>query len=124
MAAYDRGAVSEVVADGCGVLAERNDVPGLASAVLQARALDRRRVRDLVVRRYDLRRMVDRYEELYRLCRAGRADRADEVRFAPWELPDIGYGGESGTEVGAARDAIPLTAGETASPLMAEMRSV
>ncbi|MCA0960563.1 glycosyltransferase [Salipiger bermudensis] len=124
VAAYDRGAVSEVVTDGCGVLAERNDVPGLASAVLQARGLDRRRVRDLVVRRFALRHMVDCYEELYRLCQAGRADRADEVRFAPWELPDIGLVGGSATESGVGADGIPLTASETASPLTTEMRSV
>lgn len=93
VAAYDRGAVSEVVTEGCGVLADSNDVRSLSKAVLQARHLARGTVRDLVLRRYDLSRMVDRYEDLYRQCQAARAATADAIRFPPWELPDIGLDG-------------------------------
>lgn len=91
VAAYDRGAVSEVVSKGCGVLADSNDVGSLSKAVLQARHLARGIVRDLVLRRYDLSRMVDRYEDLYRQCQAARTAPADAIRFPPWELPDIGF---------------------------------
>lgn len=89
VAAYDRGAVSEVVPDGCGVLASCNDVAGLTCAILLALDCERRVVRDLAVKRYGIIRMADRYEHLYRQCQAGRTGGVTPIRFPPWELPDL-----------------------------------
>lgn len=66
VAAFRRGAMSEVVGETGGRLAEPGDVPGLAGAALEAAALDRREVRDSARRRHSVDRMVDEYEALYR----------------------------------------------------------
>jgi glycosyltransferase involved in cell wall biosynthesis len=70
VAAFGVGAVPEVVEDGVG----GSWVPpggSLADAIRRAVRLDRRRVREAAVERFDYRRMVDAYEDLYRrLARA------------------------------------------------------
>jgi glycosyltransferase involved in cell wall biosynthesis len=70
VAAFGVGAVPEVVEQGVG----GSWVPpgeGFAEAVRSAVRLDRRRVREAAVERFDYRRMVDAYERLYRrLARA------------------------------------------------------
>lgn len=66
VAAYDRGALREVVADEAGALAPGGDVEALAVAVTAALGLDRGAVRRHAVQHCSLRRMVDEYERLYR----------------------------------------------------------
>lgn len=70
VAAFGVGAVPEVVEEGVG----GSWVPSggsLADAIRRAVRLDRRRVREAAVERFDYRRMVDAYEDLYRrLARA------------------------------------------------------
>ena len=65
VAAFGVGAVPEVVEQGVG---GRWVPPGesLGDAVRSAVQLDRRRVREAAVERFDYRRMVDAYERLYR----------------------------------------------------------
>jgi glycosyltransferase involved in cell wall biosynthesis len=65
VAAFGVGAVPEVVEQGVG---GRWVPPGesLGAAVRSAVQLDRRRVREYAVERFDYRRMVDAYELLYR----------------------------------------------------------
>jgi glycosyltransferase involved in cell wall biosynthesis len=65
VAAFGVGAVPEVVEEGVG---GRLVPPGesLGDAVQSAVQLDRRRVREAAVERFDYRRMVDAYERLYR----------------------------------------------------------
>lgn len=84
--AFDAGAVSEVVGEG-GVIVEEGDVVGLAAAALRATHLNRHDVRQLTVSRFGLDTMIDRYEELYRLCIAERDTPAPDVEFPPIELP-------------------------------------
>jgi glycosyltransferase involved in cell wall biosynthesis len=71
VAAFGVGAVPEVVEQGVGGWW----VPpngSLGEAVRRAVQLDRRRVREAAVERFDYRRMVDAYERLYRrLSRPG-----------------------------------------------------
>jgi glycosyltransferase involved in cell wall biosynthesis len=65
VAAFGVGAAPEVVEEGVG----GSCVPpgaSLADAVRRAVGLDRRRVREAAVERFDYRRMVDAYEDLYR----------------------------------------------------------
>ena len=65
VAAFGVGAVPEVVEEGIG----GSWVPpgeSLSDAVRRALELDRRRVRESAVERFDYRRMVDGYEDLYR----------------------------------------------------------
>jgi glycosyltransferase involved in cell wall biosynthesis len=65
VAAFGVGAAPEVVEEGVG----GSWVPpgaSLADAVRRAVGLDRRRVREAAVERFDYRRMVDSYEDLYR----------------------------------------------------------
>ena len=65
VAAFGVGAVPEVVEEGIG----GSWVPpggSLSEAVRRALELDRRRVRESAVERFDYRRMVDGYEDLYR----------------------------------------------------------
>jgi glycosyltransferase involved in cell wall biosynthesis len=64
VAAVGLGAVPEVVEQGVGGQWVRPGEP-LAPAVREAVELDRQRVRELVVERFDYRRMVDDYERLY-----------------------------------------------------------
>jgi glycosyltransferase involved in cell wall biosynthesis len=73
VAAFGVGAVPEIVEQGVG---GRWVAPGgdLAAVAKEAVTLDRRRVRDSAVGRFDYRRMVDGYERLYReLAAAGEA---------------------------------------------------
>jgi glycosyltransferase involved in cell wall biosynthesis len=65
VAALDRGPVSEIVAEGVTgfAAAAAESLTALIPATL---ALDRSRVREEAVRRFDYRRMVDEYETLYR----------------------------------------------------------
>lgn len=74
VAALSRGSVPEVVDPGVtGFLA---DAPGsLPEAIRSSLTLDRRRIRAAVERRFDYRRMVAEYEELYFRIRAGMAAR-------------------------------------------------
>jgi glycosyltransferase involved in cell wall biosynthesis len=70
VAAFGVGAVPEVVDEGVGGSWVQ---PGgsLADAIRRAVRLDRRRVREAAIERFDYRRMVDAYEDLYRrLARA------------------------------------------------------
>jgi glycosyltransferase involved in cell wall biosynthesis len=65
VAALDRGAMGEVVVEGAGVIADPRDPDALARAMVEAAALDRRRVRRIAEERCSLERMVDAYEEVY-----------------------------------------------------------
>jgi glycosyltransferase involved in cell wall biosynthesis len=66
VAGFARGAMRELVDEGTGRLVRPDDVTGLARAAHEAAALPRDVVRTTAVARWDLRRMVDEYEQLYR----------------------------------------------------------
>lgn len=70
VAAFRRGGLSEIVADGAGALAAPDDVGSLVDAIRAARGADRRRVREHAVRSLGVERMVTSYESLYGM--AGR----------------------------------------------------
>lgn len=65
VAAFDRGAMSEILTPLCGRLAPAGDVEGLARAALEARELTRQDCRRRVDEKYCLDVMVDQYEQLY-----------------------------------------------------------
>lgn len=74
VAALNRCAVTELVDVGLtGFYAD--DVEGLAARVPDVLALDRRLVRAAAERRFDVSRMVDGYERLYRTLAVGRRQR-------------------------------------------------
>lgn len=75
VAGFDRGALREVLTDATGVLAPPGDVTALAAAIDRAGRLDRAACRERVRRSFSLEAMVDRYESIYGLLAAGRADR-------------------------------------------------
>jgi glycosyltransferase involved in cell wall biosynthesis len=66
VAAFDRGAMRELVDVHTGRLAPADDVAALGRAIRAAAALPRGQVRATAVARWSLRRMVDEYESLYR----------------------------------------------------------
>lgn len=86
VAAFDSGATREVVGD-AGAIVPAGDTTGLAAAAREVMALDRRQVHDSASARFGLKRMIDRYEVLYRKCLAGVSKPAPEVNFASIELP-------------------------------------
>lgn len=65
VAAFDRGAVAELLDDECGVLVAPDDVPGLADAAVRAAALPRRHARARAMNHCSLAHMIDAYESLY-----------------------------------------------------------
>jgi glycosyltransferase involved in cell wall biosynthesis len=65
VAAYDRGALGEIVDKESGALAPAGDVDGLAAAMVLATTRDRTVVRQRVCDRFSLTRMVDDYEAVY-----------------------------------------------------------
>jgi glycosyltransferase involved in cell wall biosynthesis len=65
VAAYDRGALSELVLPAVGELVPGGDTAALAAAVRRARHRDRRAVRRHAERHCSLARMADDYERLY-----------------------------------------------------------
>jgi len=69
VAAFARGAVPEIVSSSGGRLAAPHDVRSLAQAVVDARALDRGRVRAHAVEHLGIDPMVDGYERVYRSIR-------------------------------------------------------
>ena len=66
VAAYDRGALPEIVTPACGRLAAGGDVVALAEAIRGAMTLDREAARRRAVEHFDVEVMVDRYEQTYR----------------------------------------------------------
>ena len=66
VAAYSRGALSEIVPATAGVLVAPGDVTALAAAITAAAALDRPAVRRHAQRACGVTRMVDEYERCYR----------------------------------------------------------
>jgi glycosyltransferase involved in cell wall biosynthesis len=72
VAAYDRGALREVVTPDVGALAPAGDVDALASAIDRAVRLDRGAARDRAQRCFSLDAMLDAYEQLY--VRVGSRD--------------------------------------------------
>lgn len=73
VAAFDRGAVSEVIDASCGRLARPGDIADLARAITEAARLPRAAARCRAVRHCSLERMVDQYELAYRGMIAGVA---------------------------------------------------
>ena len=65
VAAYDRGALNEIVDADSGVLAPPGDTEGLAVAIREAATRDRRAVRRRICAHFSLARMVDDYEAAY-----------------------------------------------------------
>jgi glycosyltransferase involved in cell wall biosynthesis len=65
VAAYDRGALSEIVDDETGMLVPAGDIEGLAAAMVDATLRDREVVRRRVCDRFSLTRMVGEYERVY-----------------------------------------------------------
>lgn len=71
VAAFDRGALGEIVTDATGALAAAGDVGSLADAILRARTADRREVRRHAVEHLGIERMISAYEDVYaRACDA------------------------------------------------------
>jgi glycosyltransferase involved in cell wall biosynthesis len=69
VAAFDRGALGEIVVDGTGALAQAGDVDALAAAIAQARTADRPTVRRHAVTHLGVERMISAYEDVYeRAC--------------------------------------------------------
>ncbi|KAJ1684654.1 hypothetical protein LUZ63_020409 [Rhynchospora breviuscula] len=71
VAAWARGGLREIVAEGAGVLAEPDDPADLARAVAEAAQLDRGGPRERATSRYSLPAMLAAYEELYDKCCVG-----------------------------------------------------
>lgn len=67
VAAFDRGALAEVIDGTGGRLAPAGDVGALGAVMIEAAALDREAVRATACRRHSIRRMVDEYEHVYRV---------------------------------------------------------
>lgn len=65
VAAYDRGAVGEIVDPGTGCLAPPDDIPALAAALVLASSFDRRLARSRAVERWSSIRMARSYAALY-----------------------------------------------------------
>jgi glycosyltransferase involved in cell wall biosynthesis len=65
VAAFARGALPEIITPASGRLAQPDSITSLATAIVEAQALDRARVRDRAVHHFSLTRMVDDYERLY-----------------------------------------------------------
>ncbi len=65
VAAYERGALSEIVTPDVGALVPAGDVDALAAAVHRAARSDRDAVRDRAVRCFSVETMLDAYEHLY-----------------------------------------------------------
>lgn len=65
VAGYDRGALSEIVAPGSGVLVPSGDVSALAGAVRAARSLDRQHVRRRAEAVCSAPWMIEQYEHCY-----------------------------------------------------------
>lgn len=68
VAGFAAGAVPELVDDAVGRLAPVGDVAQLASAILEARDLDRDACRRHAIERFSLDTMVDRYAAAFRRC--------------------------------------------------------
>jgi glycosyltransferase involved in cell wall biosynthesis len=69
VAAFDRGALGEIVVDGTGALAHAGDVDALAAAITRARTADRATVRRHAVTHLGVERMISAYEDVYeRAC--------------------------------------------------------
>lgn len=66
VAAFSRGALTELVTPQTGALAEAGDVPGLTRAIRVAVTLDRHEVRRAAEARFSHQAMVDGYESVYR----------------------------------------------------------
>lgn len=69
VAAYDRGALREIVDERTGVLVPPGDLDALAAALVAAARRDRGVTREHAVRHFSLERMVAAYEAIY--CRSG-----------------------------------------------------
>lgn len=65
VAAFDRGAMSEILTDDCGRLAPANDVAALAEAATAALRLERSGCRERVTSTFSVDAMLTRYEQLY-----------------------------------------------------------
>ncbi|MEM7709895.1 MAG: glycosyltransferase [Pseudomonadota bacterium] len=86
VACTDMGATREVVGD-CGAFAPPDASDALASALLRARAIPRRRCRDRVEQRFSVEMMIDRLESLYsRVRAASRPSRRTAPIFEPFKL--------------------------------------
>lgn len=89
VAAFARCAVPELIEPGVtGYYAD--DVDSLAALVPSILELDRRRVRETAVARFDVHRMVDEYEAMYRQLVSGR--RCGIHRLTGTSLPDVTLG--------------------------------
>jgi glycosyltransferase involved in cell wall biosynthesis len=73
VAAFERGAVGEILDQKTGRLAPPDDVPALAEAAVSALSLDRRACRGRAESRCSADAMVDRYGDLYERLLAGAA---------------------------------------------------
>ncbi len=70
VAAYDRGALPEILTDDTGRIVPPGDVRALADAMLEASRLSRVAARARAVGHFDQARMVDAYEDTYRAATA------------------------------------------------------
>lgn len=64
VAAFSRGAIPELLTPDTGALAEANDIPALAAALIAARSLDRHACRRRAQANWSIERMIARYEAL------------------------------------------------------------
>ncbi|MCG6158197.1 glycosyltransferase family 4 protein [Rubinisphaera margarita] len=71
VAAFARGAISELVTSDVGQLARPNDVRSLARAIRLCRLIDSSQCRHIAQKRFSLTAMMDRYEDYYRQLLSG-----------------------------------------------------
>ncbi len=64
--AFDSGAASEIIQEGCGIIVEKGDVQAMAAAIPAAAALDRSDCRRHAEEAFTIERMIDDYEAVYR----------------------------------------------------------
>ncbi len=109
VAAFDRGAVGELIDDTTGALAPPDDVRGLAAAIDRAVTRSRRRCRQVALRRCSVAAMADRYEQIYRSAlRPAPTGHAGLRRSAPGRLAGRRGRLDQRERFGAPRDQAPV----------------
>lgn len=64
VAGFKMGALPEIIAEGTGILVDYPKVNDLARAIKDAMKLDRKEVSDYARQRFDIEKMIDKYEEI------------------------------------------------------------
>lgn len=89
VAAFDSGAVREVVGESCGRYAATGDVEGLARAAIAALEIPREICRQRAEHRFSLDGMISAYERCYAMAVGARLDAFQPPSYAPPKLPSL-----------------------------------